>query len=83
MQGFNVLRDPSKINRKPDRIKVGSVQRAGTLSSVLQSYGMPNDKMAELSLINGMQLNDQVKGGSLIKSVEYDFMNRFMNRKET
>ncbi len=76
MQGFNVLRDPSKINRKPDRIKVVSVQRAGTLSSVLQSYGMPNDKMDELSLINGMQLNDQVKAGSLIKVVEYDFMNR-------
>ncbi len=76
MQGFKVLSDPSKINRQPDRIKVVSVQRAGTLSSVLQSYKMPNDKMAELSLINGMQLNDQVKSGSLIKVVEYDYINR-------
>ena len=76
MQGFNILRDPSKINRKPDKIKVVSVQRAGTLSSVLQSYRMPSDKMDELSLINGMQLNDQVQAGSLIKIVEYDFMNR-------
>ncbi len=76
MQGFNILRDPSKINRKPDKIKIVSVQRGGTLSSVLQSYRMPSDKMDELSLINGMQLNDQVQAGSLIKLVEYDFMNR-------
>ena len=76
MQGFNVLRDASKINRKPDRIKVVNVQRTGTLSSVLQSYRMPSDKMDELSLINGMQLNDQVQSGTLIKIVEYDSMNR-------
>ncbi len=76
MQGFNILRDPSKINRKPDRIKIVNVQRTGTLSSILQSYRMPNDKMDELSLINGMQLNDQVQAGSLIKIVAYDSMNR-------
>ena len=32
--------------------------------------------MDELSLINGMKLTDQVKSGSLIKLVEYDYLNR-------
>ncbi len=76
MQGFAVLTDPSKINRQPDRIKIASVQRTGTLGSTLQSFRMPQEKMEELSLLNGMELNDQVKSGMLIKLVEYDYLNR-------
>ena len=76
MEGFNVLTDPSKINRQPDRIKIVKVTRSGTLSSVLQSYKMPQAKMDELSLINGMNLTDQVSNGTLIKLVEYDYLNR-------
>ena len=76
MEGFNVLRDPAKINRQPDKIKIATVQRGGTLASVLQSYKMPTDKLDELSLINGMQLTDQVASGTLIKLVDYDFVRR-------
>ncbi len=76
MQGFAVLTDPSKINRKPDRLKIATVQRNGTLSSTLQSFGMPQEKMEELSLLNGMQLNEQIQSGMLIKLVEYDYLNR-------
>ena len=76
MQGFAVLTDPSKINRNPDRIKIATVQRNGTLGSALQSFKMPQEKMEELSLLNGMQLNDQVQSGMLIKLVQYDYLNR-------
>jgi len=76
MEGFNVLSDPAKINRMPDKIRVVTVDRTTTLSSFLQSKGMPSTKLNELSLVNGMNLTDQVTSGSLIKIIEYDQLNR-------
>ena len=37
---------------------------------------MPSTKLNELSLVNGMNLTDQVTSGSLIKIIEYDQLNR-------
>lgn len=67
MNSFDSLTDPAKINVKPDRIYVKEVKQNGSLSTALRSYQMPQDKYDELALINGMQLTDQVKKGSLIK----------------
>lgn len=68
--GFNVLNDADKINRKPQRVRIKSVQQNATLAQALTGYGMKQDKLEELSVLNGMKLNDQVQRGMLIKVLE-------------
>jgi len=67
MTNFDVLRDQSKINVTPTRIAVKTVTRAGTLSQVLSQLGTASPDFAELAIINGMELSDQIKAGELIK----------------
>lgn len=69
MANFDELRDPSKINRVADEIKIEEVRRAGTLSQVLTYFNMPNDRLEEISLLNSMKLTDQIPVGTLIKTV--------------
>lgn len=69
MNGFKKLTDQSKINVKPERIKIETVKNNGTFSSALQSFNMPSDRFNELAILNGMQLNEQVKRGMLIKTI--------------
>ena len=67
---FIKLTDQSKINVKPDRIRIKNAKRSGTLKSVLQSYNMKNDRLEEIALLNGMKLTDQIKTGTMIKVIE-------------
>ncbi len=67
MSGFKELKDQAKINVKPDRIKVVSVAKSGTLSQALQAAGVPSDRIKEFAIVNGMSQSDQVNAGTLIK----------------
>lgn len=69
MKGFRDLNDPDKLNRQPERIKVETVRSSGTLVSALRDFNMPSDRHEELAILNGMQLNDPVTQGMLIKVV--------------
>ncbi len=69
MRHFTRLTDQAKINKKPDRISIQKVSRAGTLQSILQSYRVNSDRMREHALINGMDLKDQVATGTMIKVI--------------
>lgn len=68
--GFKVLRDASKINVVPERIKVVQVKSSGTLAQALQAYGIPSNRYRELAVINGMETNTQVTAGTSIKIVD-------------
>lgn len=68
--GFKSLSDPARINVKPERIRIKSVQKDQTLEEALRSFGMPADRLQELAILNGMQLNEGVQKGMLIKVVE-------------
>jgi len=71
MQSFDKLTDPAKINVKPKRIRIKKVTKAGTLSSVLQQYKVNTSAgKREHSILNGMELNERLKAGSLIKIIE-------------
>ncbi|MFT2009850.1 M48 family metalloprotease [Pontibacter sp. 13R65] len=70
MENFKQLTDQEKINRKPDRIRIKTVAQAATLSQVLRSFNMPDSKLNELAILNGMQLDDRLEKGTLIKVVE-------------
>lgn len=67
---FGKLTDPSKLNRKPDRISVKPARAAGTLAQVLAGLQVDQDKMQELAILNGMQLEERVEQGTLIKVIE-------------
>lgn len=70
MNSFRKLTDQKKINVKPDRIKVKTVRRRGTLKAILQRLNVPDEDLEKIALMNGMQLSDNVPANTLIKVVE-------------
>lgn len=69
MMSFSKLTDPSKLNVKPKKVLIKSVQRTGSLANVFSYYGVPQAQMNELALLNNMELADQVQVGKLIKVI--------------
>lgn len=69
MAGFNRLTDPSKLNVRPERIRIRQVQQAGTLANAFRYFGVPQSRMNELALLNNLELTDRVKSGKLIKTI--------------
>jgi len=71
MQSFDKLTDLAKINVEPKRIRIKTVNKAGTLTSVLQGFGInTSDGKREHAILNGMELTDQLASGTLIKIIE-------------
>ncbi|MEM9548473.1 MAG: M48 family metalloprotease [Bacteroidota bacterium] len=69
MDNFKRLTDRNKLNKKPTVVIIKPARKTGTLQSILTDYRMPANLMNELSLLNGMNLTDQVKAGTLIKTL--------------
>lgn len=69
MASFKRLTDQSKINVKPERIKVESITKNGTLEQSLRSFGISTNRLEELAILNGMELKDPVTRGMLIKTI--------------
>jgi predicted Zn-dependent protease len=69
MGGFKSLDDPSKINVKPEKLIVKSATKTGSLKTVLKQFGISDDELENQAVLNGMQLEDDVKVGTLIKLV--------------
>lgn len=70
MTGFQGLTDPKRLNVKPDRLRVRAAPASGTLRESLRALGASEDRFKELAVMNGMDLNDRLQGGTLIKVVE-------------
>ena len=69
MRSFAELTDQAKLNKQPEKIKILTVSRDGTLRQVLSADGIPESRINEFSILNGMMPEDPVKSGMLIKSV--------------
>ncbi|WP_317174960.1 hypothetical protein [Hymenobacter qilianensis] len=69
MQNFRRLTDADKLNRQPERIRIKSVTSATTLSQAMTRFQVPNDRLEEMAILNGMQLTDRLTAGTLIKVV--------------
>jgi predicted Zn-dependent protease len=69
MISFSKLTDPAKINVKPKKVLIKSVQRAGTLADAFTYYQVPEKLRAELALLNNLELTDKVQAGKLIKII--------------
>ncbi len=70
MTSFRKLDDLEKLNRQPDRVRIKGVRQAGTLAAVLRELGTPEDKIPELSILNGMQPEARVEQGTLVKVID-------------
>ncbi|KQS32865.1 M48 family metalloprotease [Dyadobacter sp. Leaf189] len=68
-QGFKSVTDQNILNRQPERIRIKTVQRDGSLKDALKDNNQPDNKMDELAIINGMGLSDKVTKGMLIKTL--------------
>jgi len=70
MQSFKVLNDASKLNKKPDRVRLKTINQNSTLEQALRQHGVQTNKLEELAILNGLKLSDRVVQGTLIKIIE-------------
>jgi len=69
MKTFSTLTDASKINVKPGKVLIRKVYSTGTVSSALAYYGVKQEQLAEIALLNNLELTAQVPAGKLIKVI--------------
>jgi predicted Zn-dependent protease len=70
MNQFKELSDPKRIDVKPDRIRVRSTKASDTLENELRSLGVPGERLNEMAILNGGDLNKVVPADTLLKLVE-------------
>jgi len=70
MRQFRELSDSRRINVKPDRTRIRTTRASDTLENVLRSFGVPNEKLKEMALLNGGDLNQVIPSNTLIKVIE-------------
>lgn len=68
-QSFKQLTDPSKLNKKPDRVHLKTVRAATTLEQALRSNNADPKRLEEFAILNGLKLSDRVDAGTLIKVI--------------
>ena len=69
MEGFRILTDQAKLNKKPERIRNKTINKSATLQQVLKNYNTPDARLNELAILNGMNLTDVVPAGMMIKTI--------------
>ena len=70
MEKFNNLTDQNRINVQPKRLRVKQARTQRTLRQVLLNYGVTQDKLEEMAILNGKGLNDTIPANTLVKIVE-------------
>jgi len=70
MRSFKQLTDASKINKKPERVRIKTVRQDGTLEQALRSNNVQEKRLQEFAILNGKLLTDRVTAGSFIKVIE-------------
>jgi len=66
---FGELKDPEKLEVKPDCIRIRATQSRGPLRKELEKLGIPQERLEELALLNGRLLGDNVPADTLIKVI--------------
>jgi predicted Zn-dependent protease len=70
MEGFSEIRDAAKLRVEPKRIRVKTASATGTVRQSLRDFGVKEENLEKLAILNGMGLDDRIQAGSLIKVVE-------------
>ncbi len=69
MAGFDRVHNQAVLAKKPLRVRLERVRQSADLATVLRSFNMPENKFKELALLNGINLEDRLATGSLVKVV--------------
>lgn len=69
MQNFRQLTDPAKLNKKPDRVRLKTARANQTLASLFRENNIPESRHNEMAILNGMQLNQTLSSGTLVKVI--------------
>lgn len=70
MKSFDTLRNNAALQKQPRRVRVLRLNRAGTLRQALTGFGVKDDVLEEISILNGMHLDAQLQRGDLVKIVQ-------------
>jgi predicted Zn-dependent protease len=70
MQNFKELRDPAKLNKKAERVRIKTVTTEGTLEQVLKANQVASTRLEEMAILNGMKLTDRLTKGTLVKVIQ-------------
>jgi predicted Zn-dependent protease len=70
MQNFKQLTDQSKLNKKPERVRIKRAAQQTTLEQALRSNGVPQNRLEEMAVLNGMKLNDRLPAGMMFKVIQ-------------
>ncbi len=70
MRNLRELSDPRRINVKPDRIRIRVAGTSDRLENLLRSFGVPNEKLKEVALLNGKDLSESIPANTMLKVVE-------------
>jgi predicted Zn-dependent protease len=69
MEGFAPLTDPARLNVQPDHIRVKVAARSASLGELFKDWQVPQAKMEETAILNGLYLKDPIAKGTLIKTI--------------
>ena len=69
MKSVAGLTDPDKLHRLPERIRIFSAGPDKSLRQHLTERGMPESRMEELAMLNGMKPDKIVESGVLVKYI--------------
>lgn len=70
LQSFQTLTDANKLNKKADRVRIKTLTQNMTLAQAFKTYKMPDQKLEQYAILNGMKLTDNVPKGTMIKVIE-------------
>jgi predicted Zn-dependent protease len=71
LQNFKEIKDVTKINKKVERIVLKEITRNGTVAQTLKLFGVQDNRVEEMAILNGMKPTDNVIVGSMIKIIGY------------
>lgn len=69
MDKFKRLIDRKKINVKPARLIINKTNRQQTLRQALKGFRVTDDKLEEMAILNGKELEERIPVNALIKVV--------------
>ncbi|HQH60475.1 MAG TPA: M48 family metalloprotease [Candidatus Saccharicenans sp.] len=67
LNSFKPLTDQSKINVKPEKIKIIKTDRTDTLANILKPYNYNQERQKQIAIMNALELSDKVQTGTLLK----------------
>lgn len=67
MEGFRQLTDQKKLDKKPERIHIKTINSNSTFEQALRNLSVTDKRFEELAILNGMKLSDKVTAGMKIK----------------